>query len=183
MARAVQLMEAAQRGVMAELQWLYASELGIEATDPDLMTIVERTVAGVADMDWQILAADDSARGYDKVLADEQKAFLEESYTACDNLPDAIEHLVMARFRGFAHLQPWTRSRPPWARELKPRPPRPRAFRPPSRPPWARELKLVYADTDGRKRWSRPPWARELKLVRSGCGTDGPRRTPRGRVN
>ena len=109
LARAVQLMEAAQRGVMADLQWLYASELGIEATDPDLMTIVERTVAGVADMDWQILAADDSTRGYDKVLADEQKAFLEESYTACDNLPDAIEHLVMARFRGFAHLQPWTR--------------------------------------------------------------------------
>ena len=33
MSRAVQLMEAAQRGVMADLQWLYGSELGIEATD------------------------------------------------------------------------------------------------------------------------------------------------------
>ena len=51
MARAVSLMEDAQRGVMADLQWLYGSELGIEATDPDLMTIVEKTLAGVADMD------------------------------------------------------------------------------------------------------------------------------------
>ncbi len=107
MARAVTLMEAAQRGVMAELQWLYGSELGIEATDPDLMTIIERTVAGVADMDWQVLTVDESQRGFDKVLAEEQKAFLEESYAACDNLTDAIEHLVMARFRGFSHLAPW----------------------------------------------------------------------------
>ena len=61
MSRAVQLMEAAQRGVMADLQWLYGSELGIEATDPDLMTIIERTIAGVADMDWQIITAQDMA--------------------------------------------------------------------------------------------------------------------------
>ncbi len=110
MARAVELMQAAQRGVMAELQWLYASELGIEATDPDLMTIIERTVAGVADMDWQIITADESVRGFDKALAEDQKAYLEASYNACDNLPDAIEHLVMARFRGFSHLQPWLKA-------------------------------------------------------------------------
>lgn len=121
MPRAVQLMEAAQRGAMADLQWLYAAETGIEATDPDLMTIIERTVAGVADMDWQILTADETARGFDRALADEQRAFLEESYAACDNLPDAIEHLVMARFRGFAHLQPWLR--PDWTIEhLEPLP-------------------------------------------------------------
>ena len=110
MARAVTLMEAAQRGVMADLQWLYASELGIEATDPDLMTIIERTVSGISDMDWQIITADERQRGYDPVLAQEQQAFLEESYTACDNLREAIEHLAMARFRGFSHLSPWTRA-------------------------------------------------------------------------
>lgn len=110
MARAVSLMEEAQRGVMADLQWLYGSELGIEATDPDLMTIIERTVAGVSDMDWQIATAKEDTKGYDKGLAEEQKAFLESSYLACDNLSDAIESLVMARFRGFAHLQPWLKS-------------------------------------------------------------------------
>lgn len=121
MARAVSLMEDAQRGVMADLQWLYGSELGIEATDPDLMTIVEKTLAGVADMDWQIVTADPEQRGFDAALAQEQKDFLEASYNACDNLQEAIDHLVMARFRGFSHLQPWLK--PDWTLEhLEPLP-------------------------------------------------------------
>ena len=107
MPRAVSLMEDAQRGIMADLQWLYASELGIEATDTDLMTIIEKTLAGVGDMEWQIVTADPESRGFDAKLAKEQKEFLEASYNACDNLAAAIEHLVMARFRGFSHLQPW----------------------------------------------------------------------------
>jgi hypothetical protein len=107
MPRAVSLMESAQRGVMADLQWLYAAETGIEATDPDLMVIIERTLSGVADCEWDIGTVDDDSFGFDPVLADEQAAFLRESYAQCDNLDDAIEHLVMARFRGFAHLSPW----------------------------------------------------------------------------
>ena len=107
MRRAVSLMEDAQRGVMADLQWLYASELGIEATDTDLMTIIEKTLAGVGDMEWQIVTADPESRDFDAKLAEDQKEFLEASYNACDNLAAAIEHLVMARFRGFSHLQPW----------------------------------------------------------------------------
>ena len=110
MPRAVALMEDAQRGVMADLQWLYGSELGIEATDADLMTIIEKTLAGVADMDWQIVTADPESLGFDEKLAKEQKEFLESSYNACDNLAAAIEHLVMARFRGFSHLQPWLKA-------------------------------------------------------------------------
>jgi len=107
MPRAVQLMEMAQRGVMAELQWLYAAETGIEATDPDLMVIIERTVAGVADCDWHIETNAEDSAGYDAPLAEEQAAFLRESFARCDNLHEAIEHLVMARFRGFSHLSPW----------------------------------------------------------------------------
>lgn len=121
MARAVSLMEDAQRGVMADLQWLYASELGIEATDCDLSTIIEKTVAGVADMDWQIVAADPESRDFDQALADEQRDFLESAYTSCDNLPEALEHLVLARFRGFSHVQPWLK--PDWTIEhLEPLP-------------------------------------------------------------
>ena len=121
MPRAVSLMQQAQRGVMADLQWLYASELGIEATDPDLMTIIERTVAGVSDMDWQVVTASEDTHGFDRVLADEQKSFLEGCYYACDNLTEAVEHLVMARFRGFSHLQPWLS--PDWTIEhLEPLP-------------------------------------------------------------
>ena len=107
MSRAVSLMEAAQRGEMADLQWLYGSELGIEATDSDLMTIIEKTQAGIADMDWQIIIADENSTGFDPKLAEEQAAFLRASYGNCDNLFDAIQHLVLARFRGFSHLAPW----------------------------------------------------------------------------
>ena len=107
MARAVSIMEQAQRGMMADLQWLYAAETGIEATDPDLYAIIERTVSGVSDMDWHIVTADEDAVGFDAKLAEDQKDFLARSYSKCDNLAGAIEHLAMARFRGFAHLQPW----------------------------------------------------------------------------
>jgi phage gp29-like protein len=107
MRRAIVLMEQAQRGMMSEVQWLYAAETGIEATDADLMAIIERTVSGVATLDWQISASPKTTHGYDEKLAQEQTAFLRESFNACDNLDDALEHLVMARFRGYAHLQPW----------------------------------------------------------------------------
>ena len=121
MARAVGILEQAQRGMMADLQWLYAAETGIEATDPDLYAIIERTVSGISDMGWQIVTADEDAIGYDAKLAEEQKDFLAASYAKCDNLSAAIEHLAMARFRGFAHLQPWLT--PDWAIEhLEPLP-------------------------------------------------------------
>ncbi len=107
MPRAVQLMEQAQLGIMADLQWLYGAETGIEATDPDLMVIIERTLSGVADCEWEVATIPEDSLGFDRALADEQAAFLRESYAQCDNLDDALEHLVMARFRGFSHLQPW----------------------------------------------------------------------------
>ncbi len=107
MPRAVALMEQAQRGINADLQWLYGAETGIEATDPDLMVIIERTLAGVADCEWEVALIPEDSAGFDKILADEQAAFLRESYAQCDNLDDALEHLVMARFRGYSHLQPW----------------------------------------------------------------------------
>ena len=121
MPRAVQLMELAQRGIMADLQWLYAAETGIEASDPDLMVIIERTVAGVSDCEDQVETVSEDSIGFDRVLADEQAAFIRESFAQCDNLSEAIEHLVMARFRGYAHLSPWIK--PDWTLEhLEPLP-------------------------------------------------------------
>jgi len=135
MPRAVQYMESAQRGVMADLQWLYAAETGIEATDPDLMAIIERTLSGVADLDWQIVAVSDETHGFDASLAEDQAAFLRESYNRCDNLDAALEHLVMARFRGFAHLQPWLA--PDWTIEHLEPLPQWNMVRNGTRPDWA----------------------------------------------
>ena len=106
MPRAVLMMERTLKGLWADFQWATAGDQGVEATDPDLMTIIERTMAGVSDMDWEIRTAAETARGYDPALAEEQAAFLEESFSGCANLDDAVEHLVSARFRGYAHLLP-----------------------------------------------------------------------------
>jgi phage gp29-like protein len=135
MPRAVQLMEMAQRGVMAELQWVYAAETGIEATDPDLMAIIERTVSGVSDCEWQIETAAEDTVGFDQALADDQAAFLRESFGQCDNLDDAVEHLVTARFRGFAHLSPWLK--PDWTIEHLEPLPQWNMVRDGTRPAWA----------------------------------------------
>jgi phage gp29-like protein len=108
MPRAVAMFEAAQRGMYADLQWTYgAPESGVEATDPDLAVILERTVSGITECAWQIKTISDETRGFDKVLAEEQEAAHREYYEKCSNLKAAWEHLTLARFRGFAHINPW----------------------------------------------------------------------------
>jgi phage gp29-like protein len=108
MPRAVAMFEAAQRGMYADLQWTYgAPEAGIEATDPDLAVILERTVSGITECAWQIKTISDETRGFDRVLAEEQEAAHREYYEKCSNLKAAWEHLTLARFRGFSHLNAW----------------------------------------------------------------------------
>lgn len=107
MPRAVSLMEQGQRGIYADLQWLYGADTGIEATDPDLMVIIERTTAFLSDCAWRVATIDPETEGFDKALADDQAALLKATYNAVDNIEDAVQHLCMARFRGFAHIVPW----------------------------------------------------------------------------
>jgi phage gp29-like protein len=103
--RAVSLLEASQRGQMADLQWTYKF---IEETHPTLLALVERRTSSLLEMDWNIhqVAEDRAGRNWDKNLADEQAAALREAYERIDNLYEAIEHLEMAAFRMFAHVQP-----------------------------------------------------------------------------
>lgn len=108
MPRAVAMFEAAQRGLYADLQWTYAApDAGVEASDPDIMIILERTLSGVTECSWQVKTVSDETRGFDKTLAQEQEAALRENYERCRNLKAAWEHFTLARFRGFAHLNPW----------------------------------------------------------------------------
>lgn len=111
MPNAVRMLEAAATGMYADLQWTYASpDLGIEAADPDLNVIIERTISGLSECSWQVKIISDDTRGFDKVLADEQESALREMYENCKNLKQSWEHLTMARFRGFSHLNPWHRA-------------------------------------------------------------------------
>lgn len=111
MPNAVRMLEASATGMYADLQWTYAApDLGIEASDPDLSIIIERTLAGLSECSWQVKIISDATRGFDAVLANEQEEALREFYENCKNLKQAWEHLTFARFRGFAHLNPWRRS-------------------------------------------------------------------------
>jgi hypothetical protein len=111
MPTAVSWLEQAQRGINADLQWAY--ETGIEPGNADLVCIRERDEAALRDSEWTVKTIDEDTRGFDKVLAGEQEAFLRELYEGIANLQDAIVHLGGYRFRGYAHLNPWNRQDDP----------------------------------------------------------------------
>jgi phage gp29-like protein len=107
MPRAVNMMEQGQRGIYADLQWTYAAETGLEATDTDLMVIIERTLSFLSDCAWSVKTIDPETDGFDAKLSEDQAAYLKSVYNTIDNIEDALQHLCMARFRGYAHVQPW----------------------------------------------------------------------------
>ena len=102
-ARAVSLLEAGQRGEYADLMWTYWF---VEQTEPILGTILERRSSALMDMDWEIKTIPRQRRRqtFDQGLAEEQAAALAEMYDRIDNLKEGIEHLALASFRMFAHL-------------------------------------------------------------------------------
>ena len=101
-ARTVALREAFDRGEMAEVQWAFRS---LERSDADLLALVERRTAAILDLDWNVRTATPGKPGYDTALAAEQAAALREAYDRIDNLYEALEHLALAVFRGYSHLQ------------------------------------------------------------------------------
>lgn len=101
--RAVSLLEAGQRGEFADLQWTYHF---VEQTDPTLFALVERRTSALLEMDYDIKAAAQDRPDYDEKLATEQAEALRKAYDRIDNLYEAWEHLAMASFRAYAHLQP-----------------------------------------------------------------------------
>lgn len=104
--RCVRYLEEYQQGIMANVQWLFAH---IEGQDATLMTVIENLDAAVREIGWDIAQVSPDSRRYDPVLAAEQEACLRSAYERVENLGQAISHLVMARYRGYAHLAPWCR--------------------------------------------------------------------------
>ena len=100
------LFDCARRGDTRQLHWLYNE---MEAAMPVLMVCAERRSAALSNIDWQIHTRKPTrARGWDKNLAAEQSACLEQAFGDAEvtNLSDAVEHLSQAFFRGFAHISP-----------------------------------------------------------------------------
>lgn len=104
LARAIVLLETYRRGSFADLMWTYSYA---EEADEDLFALVERRTSSIEELDWNIKVTPEKKRraNFDEKLAEEQAAALREAYDRIDNLYDAIGHLAMASFRGFAHLE------------------------------------------------------------------------------
>ena len=103
-ARCVTLLEQYQRGEMADPQWAYYF---VEQSDADLFAILTRREAALLQLDWEVRIASGAGNPaqFDKALAREQAAVLRETYEGIDNLYEAIAHLQLATFRGFAHCE------------------------------------------------------------------------------
>ena len=104
-ARYAQLIyDYARSGNYAQIQYLYNE---IEERDPTLNVCVTRRCSAVAELDWQVVRSDVRLnRNADQGLVNEQIACLETAMASIDNLPDAMEHLALASFRGFSMISP-----------------------------------------------------------------------------
>lgn len=104
LAQAVYMLESAQRGQFAGLQWTYSF---IERRDAILKALIERRSAALMEMDWNVkIVAQDRYKGtFAPKLAEAQQDYLTAAYNKLQNLYEAIEHLALASFRGYAHIQ------------------------------------------------------------------------------
>lgn len=82
-----------------QLQYIYNE---IEATDPVLLTCVERRAAAIAAMGWKFTVRAEA----DESLAEEQRDALKTFVGDIENFTEALEHLDLAFFRGYSHVQP-----------------------------------------------------------------------------
>lgn len=102
--RAQMIFNQARSGNYAQLQFLYNE---IERTDPTLLVCVSRRAAALSELDWKVVRSDERLnRNADHGLVNAQIQFLEEKMAKIENLPEAVEHLALAAFRGFSHVTP-----------------------------------------------------------------------------
>lgn len=100
--KAVELIEAGQRGDYALLQWTYRR---LERAYPTLSGLISRCEAPLLNFKWDIKIKSQLPKGFTGDDAEAQQQTLRSAYEAVDNLTAAIRHLHMAEFREYSHLQ------------------------------------------------------------------------------
>ena len=95
----VQRIEQGERGVFADLQWMYQA---MEKSDALITTVVMRRRSALLSCSWDVK---EETFPTDAALAREQAAFLRDEYGRIDNLKEAVAFLALAAFRGFAHVE------------------------------------------------------------------------------
>jgi phage gp29-like protein len=107
-AQLVTMLEAAERGNYARLQWLYRF---VEKRNSTLRAVLQRRQASMTRLDWDIRLRDARPAGVagttanPRTLAARQAAVLREAYECIGNLREAVTFLALAEFRGYAHLE------------------------------------------------------------------------------
>jgi phage gp29-like protein len=99
--RAVELLESGERGAYADVQWTYRF---IEMQDAVLGAIIERRVSAIKKLNWNVKVRDNVPEA-EEANAQAQQQALNDLYDGVRNLKAAWEALVMASFRGYAHLE------------------------------------------------------------------------------
>jgi phage gp29-like protein len=104
-AQLVTMLEAAERGNYARLQWLYRF---VEKRNSTLRAVLQRRQASMTRLDWDIRLRDastTSATANPRTLAARQAAVLRDAYERIANLREAVTFLALAEFRGYAHVE------------------------------------------------------------------------------
>jgi phage gp29-like protein len=101
-ARAVGMLEAADRGDFAELQLVMRK---VERRYPVLKGLKSRRLAALEKLDWEIKVVDALPEGATRAEAEAQQKFLRSRYELIENLTETIGFLATAEFRGYAILQ------------------------------------------------------------------------------
>lgn len=101
--RVVYLLEEGERGKFDDLQKLNRMA---EKRHPTLRALKHRRLAALSKLDWDIKIPSELPAGITAAQAEAQADFLRSRYEQIENLPDAIEFLALATFRGFSHLEP-----------------------------------------------------------------------------
>jgi phage gp29-like protein len=101
-AQLVTMLEAAERGNYARLQWLYRF---VEKRNSTLRAVLQRRQASLTRLDWDIRLHDENLAGSPRTLAARQAAVLREAYGRIENLREAVTFLSLAEFRGYAHVE------------------------------------------------------------------------------
>jgi len=101
-ARAISILEAADRGDFAELQLVMRK---VERRYPALKGLKARRLAALEKLDWEIKVVDELPEGATRADAESQQKFLRNRYEQIENLTETIGFLATAEFRGYAILQ------------------------------------------------------------------------------
>lgn len=93
------VFDAARGGDTQRLHWIFSE---IESVNPTLMVCVDRRASAISNFSWSV----SERAAMDGSLSAEQKDAAERFLSDILNFTEALEHLDLAFFRGFSHVQP-----------------------------------------------------------------------------